>query len=108
MSRFKVQGFDELEKDLKKLQKNAKKLDRQKKIPFSDLFTPEFMSKYTSFASFDELLSAGGFHAETSEEFEEIPEAAFDAHIAATTKFPTWEDMLDEATSQYVTKALGF
>lgn len=56
----------------------------------------------------DKLLEAGGFHAETTEEFQAIPEAPFDKHIASTTKFESWEKMLEEATGQYVSRKLGF
>lgn len=108
MSKFKVNGLDELQKQLKQMERAAKKLNGKQEIPFSKLFTPAFMRKYTSFSSFDELMEAGGFHAETSEEFEAIPDAPFDAHVAATTKFSSWEDMLGEATEQYVAKQLGF
>lgn len=108
MASFKMRGFDKLEKDLKRMQENARKLNGRREVPFSDLFTPEFMRKHTSFSTFNELLKAGGFQVETSEDFEAIPDAEFDAHISATTKFPSWEAMLEEATSQYVTRMLGF
>ncbi len=105
---IKFDGFDDLQRELKKMKQNAEKLSRQKEVPFSKLFTPTFMRKYTNFSTFDELLNAGGFSAETTEEFEAIPDEPFDAHIAATTKFRTWDDMLSTATEQYVTKQLGF
>lgn len=107
MATFEMHGLDKLQKDLKKLQENAKKLEGNREVPFSELFTASFMSKYTPFPSIDELLDAGGFHAETSEDFEAIPEDALDAHIAATTKFKSWDDMVGEATQEYITKQLG-
>lgn len=54
----------------------------------------------------DELLNAGGFNVESQEDFENIPSGEFDKHIAATTKFKNWENMLDEATSQYIEKKI--
>lgn len=107
MSSFKVKGFDKLEKQLKQMQKGAKELSRTKYVSFGDLFTTSFMQKYSSFSSMDELLNAGGFNVESTSDFEAIPSDKFDKHIASTTKFKTWEDMLNEATSQYVTKKLG-
>ncbi len=107
MSSIKIKGLDKLEKQLKQMQKGAKELSGTKQISFSELFTTSFMHKYTSFSSMDELLKAGGFHAESQEDFESIPDSEFDRHIAATTRFSSWEDMLHEATSQYVTKKLG-
>lgn len=107
MSSFKVTGLDKLEKQLKQMQKGAKELGNTKHIPLGELFTAPFMQKYTNFASIDELFTAGGFNATTQEDFENISEIELDQHIAASTKFTSWDDMLSEATSQYVSKKLG-
>lgn len=66
------------------------------------------MEENTHYSPFGDLLEAGGFHADTNEEFDSIPESELDAHIARTTKFDSWESMLEEATDQYVTRKLGF
>lgn len=108
MSSIKINGLDKLEKQLKQMEKGAKELSRTKQVSFGELFTASFMQKYTPFSSLDELLNAGGFNVESQEDFEAIPYIEFDKHIAATTKFSSWEDMLDEAASQYVAKKLGF
>lgn len=108
MSGFKITGLDELQKQLKQMERGAKELEGTKEVPFSDLFTKSFMRKYTPFSTFDELLEAGGFHADTTEEFEAIPDAPFDAHIAATTRFKSWEEMIRAAQEQYITRKLGF
>ena len=47
-------------------------------------------------------------YLESQEDFESIPENELDSHIASTTKFKSWENMLSEATSQYAIKKLGF
>ena len=107
MSSVKITGLEDLEKQLKQMEKGAKELSKEKSISFESLFTDSFMRKYTSFTSMGELLNAGGFKVESQEDFEAIPNAEFDRHIAANTKFKTWENMLDEATSQYVAKKLG-
>ncbi len=105
-SSIKIKGLDKLEKQLKQMEKGAKELSRTKQVSFSELFTTSFMRKYTSFSTLDELLQAGGFKIESQEDFEAIPDAEFDKHIAATTRFKNWEDMLSEATTQYVAKKL--
>ena len=53
-------------------------------------------------------MNAGGFKVESQEDFEAIPDTELDRHIAATTKFKNWKDMLNEATTQYAAKKLGF
>ncbi len=107
-SSIKVKGLDKLEKQLKQMEKGAKELSHTKQVSFGELFTTSFMNKYTSFSTLDELLKAGGFNVESEEDFEAIPDAEFDKHIAATTKFRNWEDMLSEATTQYAARKLGF
>lgn len=108
MASFKITGLDKLEKQLKQLEKGAKELGKTKHVSFGELFPTSFMRKYTSFSSMDELFGAGGFKVESQRDFEAILDAEFDKHIAATTKFTCWEDMLGEATSQYAAKKLGF
>lgn len=107
-SLIKIKGLDKLEKQLKQLEKGAKELSHTKQLSFDKLFTVSFMRKYTSFSTMDELLKAGGFHVESQKDFEAIPDAEFNKHIASTTKFKNWEEMLKEATSQYAVKKLGF
>jgi len=106
MASFTVDGLEELQKQFNEMEEDAKKAAQRQEVPFSDLFTPAFMLKNTQFSTFDELMDAGGFHAETSEEFDAIPEETLDSHISSTTKFKSWEDMLDEATEQYLVKKL--
>lgn len=106
--KMKTTGFDKLEKQLKQMQKGAKELEKTKSISFGELFTSSFMRKNTSFSSIDELLQSGGFHVESQEDFEAIPDTELDKYIATVTNFKDWEDMLSEAASQYALKKLGF
>lgn len=108
MSGIKMDGLDDLKRELNRMQKNARELGGKHEVPFNQLFNRAFMRKYTRFASLDELLEAGGFHARTNDEFEAIPENELDAHIAKCTKFKSWEAMLQEATEQYALSKLGF
>ena len=108
MTGFKISGLDDLQRELKRMEQNAKKLNGKHTVSFDKLFTRAFMKKYTRYSSLDELLEAGGFQATTNKEFEAIPEKELDAHIAKTTKFKSWEDMMDEAVSLYLDTQLGF
>lgn len=107
MSSLKITGFDELEKQLRQLDEGAKDLGKTEQVSFEELFSASFMQKHTSFSSVDELFSAGGFKVESQEDFDAIPDVELNKHIAANTNFENWEDMLDEATTQYVTQKLG-
>lgn len=108
MAGFKIDGLDELQRELRRMQQNARKLDGKHEVSFDKLFTRSFMRKHTNYASLDALLEAGGFQAKTKKEFESIPEKELDSHIAKCTKFRSWEEMLGEATEAYVLSQLGF
>lgn len=108
MAGFKTNGLDDLQRDLRRMQENARKLNGKQKIPFDKLFTRAFMLKHSRYSSIDALLEAGGFSAKTNREFDAIPQKELDAHIAKVTKFKSWEDMLNKAMDEYVDKQLGF
>lgn len=108
MAGFKIDGLDKLQRDLKRMEQNARKLNGKHSIPFDKLFTKSFMKKYTRYSSIDDLLEAGGFQAKDDKEFDAIPTKELNAHIAKVTKFKSWEDMLDEAVQQYIDDQFGF
>jgi hypothetical protein len=104
----KIKGFDKFQKELKRLQKTAKKLDGTLSVPLTDLFTASFMRRYTQFDSFEDFLASGGFVVNSQEDFEAIPDKDMDAHVAKTTRFATWEEMFSKAAELYFAKKLGF
>jgi hypothetical protein len=105
---MKIKGFDDLERQLKKMQKGVKELERTKEIPFEDLFTANFMRRYTDYGTISDFLDNCGYPANTTEEFSAIPDAEFDKYVAANTRFSTWEKMLEKATDDYIVKKLDF
>ena len=108
MAGIKFDGLDDFIDNLEQLAQNAQELDGEHEVPLSELFTQAFMEENTHYSSLGDLLEAGGFHADSAEALDSIPESELDAHIARTTKFDSWESMLEEATGQYVTRKLGF
>lgn len=90
-----IEGFDNFEVESNRHQKVANK--EEDLILFTDLFTPEFMQQYTQFESIEELLLSGGFEINSEEDYEAIPDENIDAHVAKTTKFDTWKEMLTNA-----------
>ena len=104
--KIEMRGFDELEKGLKKLEKEAKAMDG-KKVPFSELFNASFMRKHSSVSSFSELLKSGGYSTD-ADEFAKIPDDEFDTFIRDNTNFSSWEEMQKEAANAYVSAKLGF
>ena len=76
-------------------------------VSFDELFDKAFMKEYTKFRSFEQFLNGGHFTIRSQADFEALPEEKMDAHVARTTKFNNWEDMLDTATDLYAVKKLG-
>lgn len=103
---FKIEGLDELSNQLEKLSQNAKELDGEHQVSLSELFDKNFMSKYTNFLTFDELLEAGNFIVNCQEDFESIPEDELDEHIKLVTKFSSWEEMQGDAAEIWIEKEL--
>jgi len=100
--KFDDRGLKKLMRDLDRVAKEASGA-----VSFSELFTPSFMTEYTDFSSFEELLDAGNFVVNSQEDFANIPDDVFDEHISKTTKFRDWEEMRIKAAELYVSKAFS-
>jgi len=85
------------------LEKNAEKSKQSlSMVSFTDLFTPSFMTTYTQFANFSELLVFGKFQVNSLQEFMALLNKEFDKFIAKTTKFKSWEEMQSTAVADYI------
>lgn len=102
-----ITGFDEFQNNLNNFLENAKKLDGQE-VPFTELFSPMFMSQHTDASSFDELLQKSGLKIETPEDLLNIPEQEMDSLVAEHTKFPTWDAMQIKAFEEWSAQQPGF
>lgn len=71
-----------------------------------ELFTTEFLSKYTNFSSFEEFNSQPIFEKYPS--MEDVPEEEMDAFIVESTKFKNWLNMVGKARLDYYKNQLGF
>lgn len=90
MSGFKLQGADELIKELEGLEQRAKELNGTHELKFEEILTSEFMNKYTDYSSITEMLDASGFKIESNEDFDKIPVDKLDEFIKEHTRFPSW------------------
>ena len=105
---FEINGLNELQKELENLQKKVENLSGSQNIPLKELLSNSFMKEYTSFNSIRELFKASGFQINSIEDFDNIPLSELDNYISKTTDFDSWEDMISEATNQYVLEKLDF
>jgi hypothetical protein len=92
---------------LDKLIKNLEDLgDGEHKVPFPEIFPPEFMRKYTDFGTIEKMLEASGYKIEGSKGFDKIPEASWDSFVRQRTRFDGWEDMKAAAGKEWTLKQL--
>jgi hypothetical protein len=107
MINIKVKGFGEAARKLRDLAQRTRELEGTHKLPTEDVFPAGFMSKYTDFPSFPEMLRASDFKAATPRDFEAIPADQRDSFVAAHTRFKNWKEMRETATREYVRAKLG-
>ena len=105
---MKIKGLDQAIKKLDDIQNRAQNLNGSHSVPVSELLSPNFMQRNTKFETFDAMLEASGFKAETQAEFDAIPDDKWNVFIASTTRFSSWQAMLEEAGAEWVKKGLGF
>lgn len=95
----------DLDRLAENLEKNAEKSEQKLgMVSFTDLFTPSFMSTYTQFANFGELLTVGKFNVNSLEDFMALLNNDFDVFIKKKTKFKNWDEMQSTAVSDYFKK----
>jgi len=70
-------------------------------VTFTALFNKKFMSKYTIFNSFEELLTNGNYEVNSKKDFADIPEKEFDKYLTHCTKFTSWKEMYSKAGHEY-------
>lgn len=95
-------NFDKFERDLERKAQAA-----SGNVSFNELFTVEFMSKYTNFETVDGLVNAYDSDI-TNETFQESLTPKFDCFIAENSQFSSWQEMLNKAGEEYLVKNLKF
>ena len=101
-----IDGLEDIQKNLDKLQKKAESLDGTNEIPIGELCTVDFMKRYTEFQSIEEMMSAGGIDFKSEKEYQLETDKAWNTFVSKNSDFSNWESMLEEAASQWVSKKL--
>lgn len=96
--RNKPLSFDELLQELQGMKTNGASQDH---VSLEILFNEAFMSRCSSFKSFEEFLLKGNFAVKTLEDVSNIPDELFDRHVDRETTFINWKSMLDKANAEY-------
>lgn len=108
MIKVDFSGFEELERELKKIEQNLKNIEGENSIPFMELFPFEFMKKYTQFSSINDMFNGSPFTINSEEDFAAIDEYELDNFINKATDFDSWGKMQETAAINWAQKQLGF
>lgn len=103
--KFEIKGLKELEKKLKDVEKRIKETI-EKEWSFTEIFTPEFMKKYTNYNSIEEFLSDSPADFKTQEAFNNRDKEKFDAFVKENTEFEDWEEFKQAAGNLLAKKEL--
>jgi hypothetical protein len=103
---FKGDGFDKIKRDIEKLTRRVKELEGENSIPFNELFSADFLKKYTDFSSVDDMFAKSGFTVTNQDDFKNIPDSKWDEFIKKNTKFSSWEEMTNAASKEWIDRKL--
>ena len=106
MFTLEMKGFDEIQRNLRRLADNAASIDGEHSIPATER-CPAFMAEHTDFATIEEMVEASEFTVETAEDFGAIPHAERDAFIARRTRFADWRTMQEKAVADWFRRGVG-
>jgi hypothetical protein len=105
---IEIEGLDDAMEQLNEMKEQAKELEGEHEVPFSELYDRSFMEEYSRYSSFDELLEDGGFEIKTEEGFDQVPDAELDSHIRSNTSFDSWEEMQETAVHEWTAEKMGW
>ncbi len=104
---IRVEGFDEINRNLEKILNKAKKIEGKNEVPLIELLPDSFIKRYTTFKTTQEFV-------DTCEkllgiDFLSIDENddEFNCFIKEQTSFQNWNQMIDKATTEWVGRRLG-
>lgn len=93
-------------KNLHNLKQNLRRMEGHHDVPMSDLLTDQFIQAHTQLSSSNALFEKSGFVISSIDDFKAIPDKEWDDYISSVSDFQNWQDMLREATRQYVIRQI--
>lgn len=104
---FKIDGLDDLQKDLKQLERNARSIGQRRSIDLYKLLSNRFLRRHTKFSSLDQLFDESPLDVKTQKDLDTLNEQELDEFIRKSTKFRSWEDILDNALGEWAEAELS-
>ncbi|WP_039240966.1 hypothetical protein [Clostridium botulinum] len=108
MLSIEITGFDEIENTLKEIEENIESLSGEREVNLIELFTNDFMAKYTTNQSFEEFVN--NFNKDIpDDDFEKMLSTEdWNKYVINNSQFDSWKDMQENAVGLYYSKQLGF
>jgi hypothetical protein len=103
-----IDGLDEVQDRLEDMKESAEELDGENEVPLDEVFSADFMQKYTDFDSIEEFFEVSPWTVESEEDLEAIPQDGFDEYIAENTVFSDDEEMQSKAGEEWAADQIGF
>lgn len=101
MTGFKFDTSD-FDRKMGELTKKAHELEKGENVRLVDLLSDDFIRRHSKFQSFQAMADAGGIKNP-----EEINSEQFSQFVSAQTKFGGYQEMVQQATSEYIKSKLG-
>jgi len=93
--------FFDLSGKLSSLAETYSEISSEYDVAIGELLSDDFLQKHTPYQTLDELITSGGFCFDSEEAFEAIDCDALNQHIATTTSFSNWQELLSKAKTEY-------
>ncbi len=91
---------------LEELARKLEAIEQTREVPIQELFSADFMSRHTAYASFDAMVAASGFSVATPADFAAIPDRKWDEHVRGNTDYVSWEAMQQAAAKEWAVRQL--
>ncbi len=96
-------GLHQLSNQFRRMADNARALEGTQSVPMEELMPAPFVQRHSKFASFQEMTDAGGVKDQNDFEGE-----VWNDFVAENTTFASWEDMVQQAGGEWVSRKIGF
>lgn len=83
----------------KQFEKTIDEISKPQKVKLERLLNDKFISSNTDFKTFDDFMT--NLNISTVEEFQNLPEEKLDQLIKNHSSFDTWQDLLEQASTEY-------
>lgn len=87
---------------LKRMGSNAQSMNGTSNVDFNDLFSTEFMKKYTNKTDIYEFIEASNLDVHSQEDFNAVMQTNdWNHYVKRNTRFNSWHEMYEKALGEY-------